>query len=103
MAEYIRPYCCRGTIREVCEDRRAAAGIDRNMDRADDKAGHKIQSPLLALWGAKGTVGRLWDVLATRRAKADGPVSSEALPCGHLMPEEQPELIISHFRRFNPA
>jgi hypothetical protein len=24
-----------------------------------------IKAPLLALWGAKGTVGKLWDVLAT--------------------------------------
>ena len=40
MAEYIRCYCCKGTIRAVCEDYRAAAGIDLDMDRADDKAGH---------------------------------------------------------------
>ena len=103
MAEYIRTYCCRGTIRAVCEDYRAAAGIDLDLDRADDKAGHRIQAPLLALWGAKGTVGHLWDVLATWRAKADGPVVGEALPCGHLIPEEQPELVISHFRQFFKA
>ena len=103
MAEYIRTYCCKGTIRAVCEDYRAAAGIDLDMDRADDKAGHKIQAPLLALWGAKGTVGQLWDVLATWRPKADGPVVGEALPCGHLIPEEQPELVISHFRQFFKA
>jgi haloacetate dehalogenase len=69
MAEYIRCYCCQGTIRAVCEDYRAAAGIDLEQDRADDAAGHKIQAPLLALWGAKGTVGELWNVLATWRPK----------------------------------
>ena len=100
MAEYSRTYCCRGTIRAVCEDYRAAAGIDLDMDRADDKAGHKIKAPLLALWGAKGTVGQLWDVLATWRPKARGPVMGEALPCGHLLPEEQPDLVVSHFRQF---
>ena len=100
MAEYVRTYCCKGTIRAVCEDYRAAAGIDLDMDRADDAAGRKIRAPLLALWGAKGTVGRLWDVLATWRAKAQGPVMGEALPCGHLLPEEQPGLVASHFRRF---
>ena len=103
MAEYIRTYCCKGTIRAVCEDYRAAAGIDLDMDRADDKAGHKIRAPLLTLWGAKGTVGQLWDVLATWRPKAQGPVEGEALPCGHLIPEEQPDLVISHFRRFFAA
>ena len=50
MAEYIRCYCCKGTIRAVCEDYRAAAEIDPDMDRADDMVGHKIQAPLLALW-----------------------------------------------------
>ena len=98
MAEYIRTYCYRGTIRAVCEDDRAAAGID--MDRADDKSGHRIRAPLLALWGAKGTVGQLWDVPATCGPKTDGPIMGEALPCGHLIPEEAPELVISHFRQF---
>ena len=70
MAEYIRCYCCQGTIRAVCEDYRAAAGIDLEMDKASDAAGQKIQAPLLALWGAKGIVGELWNVLDTWKAKA---------------------------------
>jgi haloacetate dehalogenase len=100
MAEYIRCYCCKGTIRAVCEDYRAAAGIDLDQDRADDQAGRKIRAPLLALWGAKGTVGKLWDVLATWRPKTQAAVEGQALPCGHLIPEEQPEEVISQFRRF---
>ena len=100
MAEYIRCYCCRGTIRAVCEDYRAAAGIDLDQDRADDAAGHRIGAPLLALWGAEGTVGKLWDVLATWRPKTHAYLEGQALPCGHLLPEEQPDLVISHFRRF---
>ncbi len=100
MAEYIRCYCCQGTIRAVCEDYRAAAGIDLEMDRADDKAGHRIAAPLLALWGAQATVGKLWNVLDTWRAKTQAPLEGEALPCGHLIPEEQPELVIARFRQF---
>jgi haloacetate dehalogenase len=100
MAEYIRCYCCKGTIRAVCEDYRAAAGIDLDQDRADDKAGRKIKAPLLALWGAKGTVGKLWDVLAAWRPKTQAALEGHALPCGHLIPEEQPEMVISDFRRF---
>ncbi len=100
MAEYIRCYCCKGTIRAVCEDYRAAAGIDLDQDRADDEAGRKIKAPLLALWGAEGTVGKLWDVLATWRPKSDALVTGQALPCGHLLPEEQPDLVVTQFRRF---
>ena len=80
---------------------RGLSGCGRHRPRhdlADDKAGHKIQAPLLALWGAKGTVSQLWDVLATWRPKADGPVVGKALPCGHLIPQEQPELVIFRFR-----
>ena len=100
MAEYIRCYCWEGTIRAVCEDYRAAAGIDLDQDRADDKAGVKIRAPLLALWGSKGTVGELWDVLATWRPKTQAALERQALRCGHDLPEEQPEEVTSQFRRF---
>jgi haloacetate dehalogenase len=90
MVEYIRCYCCKDTIRAVCEDYRATAGIDLDRDRADDQVGCRIKAPRLALWGAKGKVAKFWDVLATWRA----------MPCGHLIPEEQPEMVISHFGRF---
>lgn len=100
MAEYIRCYCCKGTIHAVCEDYRAAATIDLDMDRADDAAGRKIQAPLHALWGAKGTVGRMWDVIATWKPKAAGPVTGKALPCGHLLPEERPEDVLTELRTF---
>jgi haloacetate dehalogenase len=98
MAEYLRCYCCTGTIHAACEDYRAAAGIDLEMDEADDKAGHKIAAPLLALWGAKGVVGHLWDVLATWRAKAT-TVSGKALDCGHLLPEEQPAEVLAELQQ----
>jgi haloacetate dehalogenase len=100
MAEYIRCYCCKSSIRAACEDYRAAAGIDLDHDRAAEEAGRKIEAPLLVLWGAQGTVGKLWDVLATWRPKTDAAVEGQALPCGHLIPEEQPETTIAHFRRF---
>ena len=62
MAEYIRYYCCMGTIRAVCENYRAAAGINLDQDREDDQNNTYIKAPLLALWGGKGTVGHLWNV-----------------------------------------
>jgi haloacetate dehalogenase len=100
MAEYIRFYCCRGTIRAVCEDYRAAAGIDLAMDSASDVAGQKIQAPTLVLWGAEGTVGKLWNVTEAWESKAAGPVKGQAIPGGHLLPEEQPEIVLDAFRKF---
>ena len=58
---------------------------------------------MLALWGAKGTVGKLWDVLATWRPKTQASLEGEALPCGHLIPEEQPDLVASYLRSFFAA
>jgi haloacetate dehalogenase len=95
MAEYIRCYCCKDTIRAVCEDYRAAAGVDLDQDRADEAAGRKIRAPLLALWGAKGTVAKLWDVLGTWRPKTEAVLEGQPLPCGHLIPEELPDEVIS--------
>lgn len=90
MAEYLRCYCDPAAIHAACEDYRAAAGIGLELDAADAAAGRKITAPLLALWGAKGVVGQLYDVLATWRERATH-VSGHALDCGHLLPEEAPE------------
>jgi haloacetate dehalogenase len=87
LAEYLRCYREPDTVHAICEDYRAAASIDLDHDRADS---HKrIEAPLLALWGAKGVVGELYDVLETWRDKARD-VQGTALPCGHAIPEEVP-------------
>jgi haloacetate dehalogenase len=86
--EYLRCYLLPGTLHAICEDYRAAATIDLEHDAAD--VHRRIEAPLLALWGAKGVVGELYDVLATWREKAR-QVSGAGLPCGHLLQEEVPE------------
>lgn len=75
-------------IAATCEDYRAAATIDLDHDAADAEA--RIIPPLLALWGARGLVGRLYDVPAVWAEKARD-VRGKALDCGHFLPEEAPE------------
>jgi haloacetate dehalogenase len=87
-AEYLRCYRDPATIHAICEDYRAAATIDLEHDAAD--AGRKVEAPLLALWGAKSTVGALYDVLAIWREKAVN-VRGRALACGHTLHEELPD------------
>lgn len=99
MQEYLRCYCCKGTVHAVCEDYRAAASIDLDMDRADDEAGHYITAPLQALWGAKAVVGHLWNVLDSWQPKANS-ILGQALDCGHLLPEELPEAVLAQFKAF---
>ena len=86
--EYLRCYRQPGAIHAICEDYRAAATIDLDHDAAD--AGRQVEVPLLALWGARGVVGELYDVLATWREKA-ADVQGQALPCGHALQEEAPD------------
>ncbi len=88
--EYLRCFDDPVLIHATCEDYRAAASIDLEHDAADRSAGRLITQPLLALWGSRGTVGQLYDVLATWREVSDGPVGGAALDCGHVPQEEQP-------------
>ena len=87
--EYLRCYRLPGGIHAVCEDYRAAASIDLEHDAVDKGAGRKLAMPLLALWGSRGVVGELYDVLATWRAVASD-VRGQPLDCGHSPQEECP-------------
>lgn len=72
----------------ICEDYRAAATIDLDHDAAD--ADQRVHAALLALRGGQGTVGALYDVLATWREKALH-VEGRPLDCGHALQEECPK------------
>ncbi len=87
-AEYLRCYDKPETVHAICEDYRAAAGIDLDHDAAD--ADLRIEVPLLALWGGKDVIARQFDVLQTWRERAL-EVSGRALDCGHSLQEERPD------------
>jgi haloacetate dehalogenase len=88
--EYLRCYADPAGIHAICEDYRAANSIDLEHDKAGEEAGRRLTQRLLALWGGKGTVGRLYDVLATWREVSSVPVEGGPLDCGHLLQEERP-------------
>ena len=96
-AEYLRCYMDPATRHAICEDYRAAAGIDLVHDAADSEA--RINAPLLAPWGAKGTVGQTYDVVATWKDKARD-ATGYTLDCGHTLQEEAPEALLVALRRF---
>lgn len=87
----------------ICEEYRAAAGIDREHDAWDRVHGRRMRCPLLALWSAKGG-------LATWYADAGGPlalwrewaddVRGHAIDGGHFFPEECPEQTASALEDF---
>ena len=88
LAEYVRCFSDPATIHATCEDYRAGATVDYEADAAD-RGRRRIACPVLALWGGRGRVERR-DPRAVWRQWADD-VRGEPLPCGHFLPEEQPE------------
>ena len=97
MDEYRRCYRDPAMRHASCEDYRAAAGIDLQHDAKD--ANRRITAPLLALWGARGVVGKTYDVLQTWREKASD-VRGHAIDCGHLVQEEAAEPLLDSCAEF---
>ncbi|MBA1278638.1 MULTISPECIES: alpha/beta fold hydrolase [Pseudomonadaceae] len=98
-AEYLRCMKLPGTVHAFCEDYRASAGIDLQHDREDRAADRRIEAPLLVLWGAKGVVERCFDPLKEWRAVA-ASVQGKALPAGHYIAEEVPQLLLEEVLGF---
>lgn len=89
LAEYWRGIHNSGTIHAMCEDYRAAATIDFELDEAD-RGIKKIACPVLVLWGEKGALPNWYDVLDVWKDWADD-VSGRGIDCGHYLAEEAPE------------
>ncbi len=99
LAAYERGLAQPGAAHGLCEDYRAAAGIDLDHDRADRDAGRRLATPLLALWGGQGVVARCFEPLAEWRRVADD-VRGGPLPCGHYIAEEAPDALLAEVLPF---
>ena len=103
MAEYMRCFAKPEVIHATCEDYRAGATIDMELDLADRKAGRRITCPLLFLWaGSRGFGGVNADPLDIWRNWADD-VSGGPLPSGHFLPEEAPDELVARLMPFLSA
>jgi len=92
--EYLRCLQLPGSARGICEDYRASAGIDLEHDRANIAASQHLNLPLRVLWGADGVVGRCFDPLGEWQQVATN-VTGQALPAGHYLAEEVPQLLLA--------
>ena len=96
LKEYAR--CCTPeNIHAVCEDYRAAVGIDLVHDEAD--LATKIAMPMLVLWGERSHVNRSYKPLEAWRERA-ADVSGKMLPCGHYPAEQVPDATLTELRAF---
>lgn len=94
-AEYLRCLSAPGAARGICEDYRAAAGIDLQHEREDRAEKRVLECPLLVLWGRHGTVGRCFNPLEEWSQVASN-VQGLALPCGHYIAEEAPDILLEN-------
>jgi haloacetate dehalogenase len=99
MDDYIRCFADPRTIAGSCADYRAAASTDLVHDEESITAGQKIESPVLALWGSQAFVGRNYEPVSIWEQYASD-VRGAALPTGHFLPEEAPDLVSAALRDF---
>nr|WP_295708220.1 alpha/beta hydrolase [uncultured Halomonas sp.] len=93
LAEYERCLALPGTATGICGDYRASATIDLEHDQADIYAGVKLTCPINVMWGAQGAIEACFDALSEWR-KVATHVDGKALPCGHYIAEEMPNVLL---------
>jgi haloacetate dehalogenase len=97
--EYLRNNTDPASIHAMCEDYRASASLDLKIDEADIKAGKKIQCPLLVLWAATGSMGKLYDVLNIWKPEGVN-VTGKGLPGNHSLQESAPKETLAELQQF---
>jgi haloacetate dehalogenase len=100
LEEYKRCFRNPATVHAMCEDYRATASVDLDMDTKDFAAGRRLDRPLLLLWGATGAVGRNHQPAQVWAQYATNIVGAKALPCGHYLSEEAPAETHAALREF---
>ena len=96
LAEYIR--CCNAeNIHAVCEDYRAAVGVDLEHDAADLHV--KLTMPVLVLWGERSHVNRSYKPIEAWSERALD-VRGRMLPCGHYPAEQAPDETLAELLAF---
>ena len=102
-AAYIAALRDPDTVHAICEEYRATVTLDVAQDTEDQRAGHRILCPTLALWSAGSG-------LDTWYAEAGGPlgiwrnwadnVTGRPMAGGHFFPEQNATETIAELRSF---
>jgi haloacetate dehalogenase len=97
--DYLRCYLNPDTVHATCEDYRAGASFDFELDELDRTSGRRINCPVLALWAARGPLPKLYDVLGIWRDWATD-VHGQGIDSGHYLAEEAPDATHLALRSF---
>src|ERR1700757_4370744 len=99
LEHYLAPFRDPSRVHAMCEDYRAGAYADYEIDKADFDAGKKITLPMLALWGDVGTATAAATPLETWKLWATN-VTGAPVDSGHFLTEEAPEQTAKLLREF---
>ena len=99
LEHYLAPFRDPSRLHAMCEDYRAGAYADYEIDKADHEAGNKITIPMLALWGDAGVASAAATPLDTWKAWATN-VSGAPVVSGHFLTEENPEVTARLLKEF---
>jgi haloacetate dehalogenase len=85
-------------VHAICEDYRAGATIDRELDEQD--RGRQIDCPVHCLWGGRGALPLFYaDVLDVWRPWA-AQLSGRAVEASHFLVEDRPEEVAAELAGF---
>ncbi len=85
-------------VQAICEDYRAGASIDRQLDEAD--RGRQIECPVLVLWGRRGALEPFYgDVLAVWRPWARD-LRGRGVEASHFLVEDRPDEVARELAAF---
>ena len=88
-------------VQAMCEDYRAGATIDRQLDEAD--RGRPITCPVLALWGQRGALEIFYDdVLGVWRPWASD-LRGHGVDASHFLVEDAPDEVAAELLEFFEA
>ena len=100
--EYLRCFSDPETVRAMCADYRS---VTLDMEHDDADRGIKLSCPVLVLWGSDMSKRPGWqtgnnlDMMSVWRVRASN-VRGKALECGHFIPEEKPDELVSELFDF---
>ena len=100
--EYLRCFSDPETVRAMCADYRS---VTLDMEHDDADRGIKLSCPVLVLWGSNMSKRPGWqtgnnlDMMSVWRVRASN-VRGKALECGHFIPEEKPDELVSELFDF---
>ena len=97
--EYVRCFNEK-TIFGSCEDYRACATTDLEMDTVDVENGVTFEKPTLILWGGKSHTGTVHGDLIPIWKKWCPNAIGGPIDCGHYTQEEAPDDVYDWFMKF---